>query len=320
MSPRTRLTCVASLLLAACGSPSGLYDAGDLDRAQFELLRRAEVAYRSDQPIDELLQEIVADPTASFWFTRMLVRDMLTRREMRSDSNEFGKERLDIALQIFQRQQRGSGPEQDLFDSLLKSEDPVEARAFTVLDAMGEAVLPCIVEDLARSRQTLCRRLGVELLVRSGQAARPHVEALSRSRVSNERRVAAQVVGEWPPGADVDPVLGKLLRDSDYAVRADSAKGLAGGGAAANELLRGVLASDEDAFVRRSAARALAISADKATVDVLVGYLERCLREDDSRGAAEAERALQGIAGSRGRRPLPAWQAWADSYEPDKDD
>lgn len=319
---------LAALFATGCaGAPAtALHDPGEPSREQLAALRAAEAAYRAgDERLAELRDGLVADPVTAFWFTRMVVRDLIFVREAQVGSGEL------VTLQGEARGRPGDdfdaavrrGRDADasgLFLRAAKGErSPVEVRALAQIDALGAHAVPCITLDLCRHKQALVRQLGVDLLGRLGPAAMPGVDRLAGSGEPQDRRTAAQALGAMPASAATFAALERLAEDADYGVRGAALRSLEHGGPRGGRLLRKRLAEDPDPFVRRSAAFGLGGHCDRPSAEALVAYLERCQREQDARGADAAQEALQALSRTAGPRTVHAWRSWASSFDFDRE-
>ncbi len=314
------------MFAAACGStpasPRSVepQSPGGLTEAQVEQLTALEQAYRKqvsakqtsatqntakqatakqtpDQQAPDyptLRAAIAADPVATAWFTRMLIRDLFTAREGRLPSDD--DDRLRAAAKI---------------------KDPVEACALDTIAELGAAAVPTVVSDLLRHPQPLPRELGYELVARIGAPALPSLLELATDGESKHRRAAARSLGL----VGVDPrafaALKRLAEDGEFEVRGTAMRGLGTyGDPAAASLLRERLQKDRDAFVRRAAAQALAAYPTRATAEALIAYLDRCDRGDEHAGARAAQEVLRGFAKTRGGRTVPDWRRWLATWQP----
>jgi HEAT repeat protein len=78
-------------------------------------------------------------------------------------------------------------------------------------------------------------------------------------------------------------------------------------------LIRQRLVSDDDPFVRRVAARALALERSPENAAAIADFLERSMRDRDSQSERAAQEALQQMAKTRGPRTLEQWRKFAQS-------
>lgn len=317
----TVLPVAALALVAACASAPEwtLKDPGPLPAEQRSLLARAEKHYRKGEPFVELRQQIVADPVASWWWTRMVVRDVVSARDGKiaaaEQSTAFGQE-LEQRIREARSQTDGGAA---LLRATAGQKDPVEARALAELHELGAAAVPSLVLDLAQHPQGFVRALGVDLLARIGEPSLPLVRSqLVASEDPVARRTAAQALsamlagdGLLLDGAFTELV--RLARDQDYGVRAAACAGLSRGGDRGAALLVETVRTDGDAFVRRGAARALGPHRTAATASALCDYLKRCQGERDTEGCEAAQDALQEHSRTRGLRSLEAWRVYAGS-------
>lgn len=307
-----RLLLLLPLCLPACSSAKWkLQDPGPLAPETKTLLAGAEKSYRKGEDLAEARARIVADPAAAWWWTRLVVRDVVSAREGRIGAEE----QTTVNGREFDARVRAGRIQADGGVGVLRAtagiKDPVERRALTELGELGGAAVPCLVFDLAQHPQGFVRQTGIDLLSRVGPAALPLVRSqLVESEVAAQRRTGAQVLGVL--GADgVQPDLARLALDPDYAVRAAALASMAGGGEEAATVLRARLQNDEDPFVRRSAARALGAHRSKANALAVCEFLARCQRERDTEGCEAAQDALQEMAKARGVRSLDAWRGFA---------
>jgi len=285
-------TVIASLLLlAACASSAPKFRPGALTPDQVAKCRAAELAYRAEAPEYPALRDaLLVDPVAASWLVRMFVRDLFAVREGRP-----------------------LGQDEDLLRAAAHIDDPVETRALAELMILGAIAVPAIVGDLLLHDQPQPRELGIELLGRLGAPALPALRDVARSADPKQRRAAARAFAAFRGSADAFAELRRLTQDDDYTVRADAVRGLRHGDAAAGELARQVLKGDADPFVRRAAAGALVGHRDRVSADALIDFLERCLRDSDTRGVQAAQLSLHAMAstGLRTMRPVETWRSWA---------
>jgi HEAT repeat protein len=281
---------VLAVLLAACaGTEVPPFRPAALTPEQAQLCRDAEQAYRNGAPEYEALrQRVAADPTASAWLTRMFVRDVFAAREGRPI---------------------GEGEN----DPTVRADAQADPRAVTEIVALGAAAVPVLVGDLLANGQPQPRELGVELLARVGAPAVSAVLPLAASGDARQRRSAGRALGAIGAAGDVLPALRRLATDEDFTVRADALAEIHDGGEPARALLCERLRDDDDAFVRRIAAKSLAHFRDRAAATALVDYLERCKRDGDHRGEMAAQASLQAIARTRGPRTPAVWRAFAQT-------
>lgn len=307
----------AFLLPLACAGGAERYDPGPVTPERQQVLAQAERSYRAGEPWDELRAQIVADPVSSFWFTRMLVSELLERREGSVSQGEIWRTPLDqVASSTSAR--TGTPSSDPLLRAAAGQRDPVATRALEAFDSLGAAAVPCVCEDLLVHEQTYVRQLGVELLGRIGPAALPALAELQRG-TAVERRTAAQAIAAMAPDGRTFAELRRLAGDADFDVRGTALAGMPpadAGVPGVGAFLRERLAADEDPFVRRAAAQALGGHPEPATAEALIAYLERCDREGDSRGAHAAQAALQRLAGRRGQRTAASWRSWAHGHWP----
>jgi hypothetical protein len=265
------LAATACLLAAACAS--GRPEPARLGGDQVAKCRQLEQAYRAAAPeYATLRDQVVADPVAAAWVTKMFVRDVFTARE-------------------------GRPVDQDRWRWLATSQkaDPLEARAIAELVHLGAIAVPTLVEDLLYHDQPLPRELGVELLARIGAPAVQPLQKIARDGEPRQRRAAARALGGIGATGDVLATLRDLAADGDYTVRADALRAMEGGGDEARAVVLAALREDQDPFVRRVAAETLAAFPRRSTALALVDYLERCKREDDRRGEEAAQTSLQRV-------------------------
>lgn len=317
--PLTILAALA-LLLSACSGTSGhvLHDPGELTAEQTVVVEEVVRLYARGEPYEEQLEVIKADPVMSFKFTRILVLDIDDMRRARESGSRQWQMRSDRAIASAQGRSRQLSSE-PLLQAATGQRAVASVRGVAAIDLMGDAAVPCLVEDLVGHRSTYWRLLGVELLARIGPSVLPALQQVTESSSPVERRTAAQVLGALPPSPEGLAMLRRLALDSDYGVRAAALTALAGGGPDEARMLRERLVLDDDHFVRRSAAKALVTYPEVETAEAVIAYLERCQREEDPDGSEAAQDVLQALAGKRGVRSLAAWQNWLQTYRPDGD-
>ncbi len=320
MKPLLTTTVLALLAFAACksGPTWTLRDPGPLSPENRALLAKAEKPYRKGEPFDEMRAQIVADPVAAWWWARMAVRDVMSAREVRADGIEQGSaagQHADNQLEERIREGRGGSDDgSQLLKAAAGKRDPVEERGLAELQKLGAAALPCLMFDLAWNTDGFSRQNGVDLLARQGDAAMPIVRAeLLGNGEPMRRRTGAQFLAARMPDAASEQELIALLQDRDYGVRGAACAGLDRGGAAARGALLRAMAKDEDAFVRRAAAKALSLHRGKVVAQQLCDYLARCQGERDTAGCQAAQSSLQIHSRSPGSRSIEAWRAYAAS-------
>src|SRR5262245_9569624 len=320
--PPLLLAAVAVAVAAACASGRhwSLDDPGQPAAAQRALLVETEKHYRAGEPFDDARARIAADPVTAWWWTRLVVRDVVSAREGRITSSESQQARVRDLPEFLADGRRVTASDSDaLLQVAAGKHDLVEDRALKEIGLLGEAAVPCLIHDLARHPQSYVRQIGVDLLGRVGPAALPLLEReLATSQEPQQRRTAAQAIAALPPDAARTARLLAFARDADYTVRAAAYDGLAlaAADAEATAALQRAVAGDADPFARRAAAKALAAHREPASALALVDYLQRCQNERDADGAGIAQTSLQRLARSRGPRSLEAWRAWAANWTP----
>ncbi len=334
---RTALSLV--VLFAACASPPPPppYDPGRPDRDVAKQLAEVERLYRAEaKDYPAARTALVGDPAvgggnpvAAAWLTRLFIRDVITGREGLQGQG-LGSEDIEFAR------------------AAAGQRDRVADRATAEIVALGAQAVPTLVGDLLRSSQSQLREVGVELLQQVGAPAVPALLEVARGGELPARRGAVRVLGAHYEQPAVGTLLRELLDASDFTLRADVARGLAGAGAAAQPLLLERVARDRDPFVRRTALEAAAQTPDAAVRAVLldrlahdedaavqlaaarhlgrfpdrsvagplVDYLDRCDRVTDGKGWMTAQLSLQQLARQRGRRTVEEWRKWASTWDP----
>jgi HEAT repeat protein len=306
--------------LCACAGPRwSLQHPGPLTGPQKALLQQAERRYRAGEDLEAERQQILADEAAAWWWTRMVVRDVVHVREGKAGGEERSSvqgQRADEALvgAIRADRARQGGAVVDPL-ALKPRRDPVEDRALAELAQLGAAAAPCLCADLASHPQGFIRQIGTDLLAMLGPDAGPAVRAaLSASSEPQRRRSAAMAFAAMADTGAVEADLRQLGADPDYAVRAAAMPGLARASAAARAAVRHAVQQDADPFVRRAAAKALAVDPTPASAQALVDFLGRCQQERDAKGCEAAQASLQALARSAGPRSLDAWRRWAEQF------
>ena len=180
------------LLASACSGTTGhaLHDPGDLTDAQKVVVEEAVRLYARGEPFDEQLELIKADPVMSFKFTRILVLDIDDMRRAREDGARQWEMRSDRAIESARGRSRQLSSE-PLLRAAFGQRDLNEFRGFVAIDRMGDAAVPCLVEDLIGHRSTYWRLLGIELLVRIGPSVQPALQEVAMSRSAVERFLAS---------------------------------------------------------------------------------------------------------------------------------
>lgn len=260
-----------------------------------------------------LRDALAKDPVTAFWLTRLFVRDLLLVREARQESQES----QDVAAKQVRsvvRAADGGPADAKLLQSVMKARDPLETRALAQIDAMGAAAVPCIVNDLAGHKQAFVRQLGAELVGRIGAPALPAIAQLATSRDPVLRRSYAQCMASLSvPEADFATLRAMAIEDSDFTVRAAAIDAMAQRDPGGMPLIRQRLVRDEDPFVRRVAARALALERSQENAIAIADFLERSMRDRDNQSERAAQEALQQMAKTRGPRTLELWRQFAQS-------
>lgn len=260
-----------------------------------------------------LRDALAKDPVTAFWLTRLFVRDLLLVREARQESQES----QDVAAKQVRsvvRAADGGPADAKLLQSVLKARDPLETRALAQIDAMGAAAVPCIVNDLAGHKQAFVRQLGAELVGRIGAPALPAIAQLAASRDPVLRRSYAQCMASLSvPEADFATLRAMAIEDGDFTVRAAAIDAMAQRDPGGMPLIRQRLVRDEDPFVRRVAARALALERSQENAIAIADFLDRSMRDRDSQSERAAQEALQQMAKTRGPRTLELWRQFAQS-------
>lgn len=306
-APRNRcLGAAVSLLLcaASCGTPASNYTPGQLDTDQMSRCRAVAQAYVDNQAeYPQLRDELRADPVAMAWFVRYLETDIVRTREGQVEVLSQEDVRID---RVRAMQKRRDEPVK--WD--LPGQRP-DSRAVAQIIAIGDMAVDVVVNDLALSPQEFLRGIGIELLTGIGEPAVPALLQLARTGEPQQQRVAARALGEIGARGVALDALRELARSPVWRIRSDAATGLSSGGPEARDLLIEML-SDEDAFVRRKAGEALSAYKDRVSAGALVDFLEACKKSEDWMGERAAQKALQGIAGTRLPRAATAWRQFAE--------
>lgn len=287
------LAVATALLSSGCSSGPTGFDAGRLDAERTAKLRECEAAYRNEAPEYPALRDaLLADQVAANWLTRMFVLDVLRARE----GQPLGEDEV------------------ELLRAAAGIADPLERRAIVELEALGRKALPVVLGDLLQHDQPQPRELGIELVGRlaaSGSVTAADLAPLAAAKSPRDRRVAARSLGAIGGDGEVQAQLIALAGDAEFAVRADAMRGLGRTGEGGAVVLRAALQQDADPFVRRAAVQALARHRSPATAQAVVDYLQRCHRDRDSAGELAAQRTLESLAGTRGKRSVADWRSWA---------
>lgn len=280
------------LVLAACAS-GGPAPPARLNDAQLAKCKALEKAYRTGAPeYVALRDELVADPVAAPWVTRMFVHELIAVRE-----------------------ERPLGEDKEFLAAAAKLELKAETRAFAELTTLGAVAVPTVIDDLLRNPQAHLRELGIELLGRIGQPARAPLLQLARDGDVHERRAAARALGRIGIDAEVFALLRQFATSGDFTQRADALRSLRGGDEAARLFLCERMQKDDDAFVRRTAAQTLAYFPKTASALAIVDFIERCRRENDREGERIAQRALMHLSGTYRALQPQDWRAWAPELD-----
>lgn len=293
MLDRGTTSLALALLAAACASGPRRH-APRPSPEEVRQLEQAERLYRARDPAFAALRDrLAAKPATAYWLTAMFVTYVVQSRDARQAT------------------------EAEFLRAAIGKPDPVEARAFEQLRALGAAAVPCVVENLLRHRFADRRRLGVEILSAIGEAALEPLAPVLRDRDPRLRRYAVEAVAAMGPSPATKRVLLEAATDEEFTVRVAALRGLARQPLEHAARLREALSTDPDPFVRRVAAEALGAVADRETARALVAYYERALEEGDARGVEAADAALRRISGRRRRANLATWKAWLASWEPE---
>lgn len=359
---------VALASLAACGGSSQVRKAdftpGRLDEQQLARCRELAEAYvaRADD-YEQKREAMRDDPVALGWFVRYLETDIVRVREGRAEITGRDtlranpNDRRDIERQQGARVRQlreDDGPREWPIVGPRKDGDQdrraPDERAIDEIVAIGEPAVEIVIHDLLLSGQEFLRTIAAEVLAGIGDPAVPALLRIVREGSSAEQRAAVRVLGAVGSDGDALRALAGLSETSEWRLRSEVAQALGGGGAGACAVLVGMVA-DEDAFVRRQVAKALARHVgERQAVDALIGMLgdeEAAVRRDAAealgshRGAVDAVRALvdflaasqqrrdvddevaaqkglQRYAGETGLRSLARWREFAAEQERDR--
>lgn len=195
------------------------------------------------------------------------------------------------------------------------------AQARAGLGILGGAALPTVQAELIQNRHTENRLFGVVALTALGAEAVPAIRDAMRVSEPRYRRYYVDAVSQMRPSKKAELQLLRWSKDQDFSVRSKALAGLTRYGDRHLALLRGVLRTDPDPFVRRQIVQNLGDHKDLATVTSVIDYYGRCSGDGDDRGCREAERTLVRMSGmkskSRGQAiksyGLPYWRKWAES-------
>jgi len=290
--------CAVSLLLAlvACASdPDGKARDGDgarvLPLAELPESHRTawEAWQKGDAPFELERARIERDPAVARFVVDNLVREMVRTY----DRNAFAR----------------PGGEPGRFE-----------RAQADLLAFAPYSAPVLAE-LLRVPDGIVAFLAADRLAAIGAPAVAHVVPLLDADRLETRRRAAELLGRLPHAgtgeiAAQQALAARVERDPEWPVRAEAARALGARGSrhdhrgyAAGVLLRAL--RDEDATVAASAAGALAVLGERATMPRLVEALEQAARDGRPGLVAAIERTLGSLAGDTQRRTLAEWRALA---------
>lgn len=215
-----------------------------------------------------------------------------------------------------QRQrQRGNFEIRSLRDNVRYS----QARAG--LGILGRAALPTVQAELIQNRHTENRLFGVDALAALGTEAVPAIRDAMRASEPRYRRYYVDAVSRMRPSKNAELQLLRWSKDQDFSVRSKALAGLARYGDRHLVLLRGVVLTDPDPFVRRQVIQNLGDHKDRATVASVIDYYGRCSTDGDQRGCREAERTLVRMSGMKSKQGgqrvktygLAYWRKWAAS-------
>ena len=297
---------VLGVTVAGCGTTSG-YTPGQIDKNQMARCKEVAQAYVDSTPeYPQLRDTLREDPVAIAWFVRYLESEIVQAREGQVELLGEEKVRLD---RVKEMQQRSKEP----VEWNLPGQRP-DSRAIAQIVAIGEPAVAVVVNDLALSPQEFLRSIGIELLTGIGDPAVPALLKLARTGDQQQQRVAARALGEIGARGVAFDALRELAGSAEWRISSDAAQGLAHGGPEARDLLMQML-RDEDAFVRRKAGESLANYKDRVAAVALVDFLEQCQQQKDWTGELAAQKALQGIAGTRTPRAAQAWRRFAEEMD-----
>jgi len=288
-------------VLSGCAGTPETYTPGVMSKEQMVQCRAVAQAYFDRAPeYQELRDELREDELASQWFVRYLIHGIVTMREGQSVLVSEERVRLD---QI--RKQRKAPPR---FDLPGQRDD---LRAIHQIVAMGEPAIEVVIEDLLKDRQEFLRTIGIEVLTGIGDPAVPELLEMAKAGDSRQKGYAARALGAIGARGPALEALRELSRSPEWRVRSDAVQALGTGGVEARTLLIEML-GDEDVFVQRKAAEALANYPDAIAAGALVDFLEQCQKRNEWNGEVAAQDALQRIAGSKGPRTAQAWRRFVE--------
>lgn len=284
------LVAAAAILLAACGAPPGPsrqeVPAPDVTSAQRQQLVDAERAWRQEsEELDRLQHELLAEPATAWWWTRMLVHDYVSLLDQRQVDDRT------------------------IYENVTGTPNAKLERVRARIVGLGAAAAPCLIHDLLRGPYPDRTLVAQQFLASIGPSVLSALAPTLGDPEPRLRRVAVEAVAAMPAGADVTAVLLRGAGDEDFTVRAAAYTGLARSPEHAG-LLREAVRNDDDAFVRRTIVQNIAGFRDRETASAVVAYLERCVRDGDSRGAEAATATLQRMAG-KNARDVAGWRNWA---------
>jgi hypothetical protein len=193
------------------------------------------------------------------------------------------------------------------YDSRVRSE---YERTRRELVEMRDVAGPLVVNGLAAAAgDTLVRQHAADLVGAMGPAVLPEVERALSDAAPQGRWELVRAVGRMKDPATT-PFLSRVARGGGaFEPRIEAIKGLAQNGDAAGFAAVAAGLEDGDASVRKFSARYLPAYGRADAGPKLLAYMERCERERDREGVAEAHGALQKLTQLDMPAESGAWRA-----------
>ena len=260
-------------LLGGCqtepAQPTGTASLPKANAAQREIYERAIALFQvGGEEFAAVLREGKGDPVLSRALTMFLVFHM-------RDAERRQRQRQQGSLEV---------------RSMKDNERYSQARAG--LQVLGSAALPTVQAELIQNRHTDTRVFGVEALAALGPEAVPALRDAMQGSQPRYRRYYVEAVSRMDSSKQGELQLLSWSKDQDFSVRSKALVGLGRYGDRHLVLLRKVLATDEDPFVRRQVVQVLGAHKDLVTARAVLDYYAACVESADDRGCREAERTL----------------------------
>ena len=178
------------------------------------------------------------------------------------------------------------------------------------LVGISDVAAPIIVVGLQRSAgDSLVRRHAIELLGAMGPSVLGDVEKATAEASPGGRVDLVRAMGRMKSPATTRALASIATGGGAFEARIEAVKGLSENGDTAGYPAVVSCLADSDPSVRKFAARYIPSYANPESAKALVGCMERCERERDREGVAEAHAALKKLTGLEAPPESGAWRA-----------